>query len=292
MAYQVGVQRRRGPFEVTKRSLFYLVLLLYAVITATPFVWSILTSFKSLPESAQTPPTFFPHHFTTAAWHTVFSQGGFDSGFPRWFINSIIVAALVTFGNLFFDSLGGYAFARIRFPGRNALFFMVLGTLMVPIAMTLVPVYTILVKIPTGTWINTYQGLAVPFMVTAFGLFMMRQFFASLPIEIEEAGRVDGLNRFGLYWRIALPLARPALATLAILQFQGSWDNFMMPRFIASTPDHYTLPVGLQQYSFQYLQYWPEIMAGSMVVIIPILIIYIFAQRFFIEGIASTGVKG
>jgi multiple sugar transport system permease protein len=128
--------------------------------------------------------------------------------------------------------------------------------------------------------------------VSAFGIFLMRQFFMSLPVELEEAARVDGLSRFGIYWRIALPLSRPALATLGILQFQGNWDSFMMPSFIASTNDKLTLPVGLQHYSFQFTTFWPEVMAGSMIVIIPILIVYIFAQRFFIEGVASTGIKG
>jgi multiple sugar transport system permease protein len=129
-------------------------------------------------------------------------------------------------------------------------------------------------------------------MVSAFGIFLMRQFFLSLPVELEEAARVDGLSRFGIYWRIALPLARPALATLAVLQFQGAWDSFLMPSFIASSPDHYTLPVGLARYDFGYVTEYPVIMAGAMIVILPILAIYIFVQRWFIEGIASSGVKG
>src|SRR5205807_5173971 len=151
------------------------------------------------------------------------------------------------------------------------LFFLVLGTMMVPAAMTLVPVYVILVKMPGGSWINTYQGLSVPFMVSAFGIFLMRQFFLSLPLEIEEAAKVDGLSRFGIYWRIALPLAKPALATLAVLQFQGNWDSFLMPSFIESTTNLYTLPVGLQHYSSAYVTQYPEIMAGAMIVILPIL---------------------
>jgi multiple sugar transport system permease protein len=291
MAFTVGVRKRVGPVEHTKEGLFYLVLICYAVITTLPFLWSILTSFKTLPETERATPTFLPLHWTLAAWNGPF--GVLSAGdFPRWFLNSIIVAALVCVGNLFFDSLAGYAFARLRFPGRNALFFMVLGTMMVPAAMTLVPVFIILVKMPGGSWINTYQGLTVPFMVSAFGIFLMRQFFMSLPVELEEAARVDGLSRFGIYWRIALPLAKPALATLGILQFQGNWDAFLMPSFIASTNNMLTLPVGLQHYSFQFQTFWPQTMAGSMIVILPILVMYIFAQRYFIEGIASSGVKG
>lgn len=296
MAYSVGVEKRRGPWEYSKRSLFYLVLILYSILTAVPFVWGLLTSFKTLPEASANTPTFLPHHWTATAWtgtYGVFTSSSVN--FPRYFLNSVIVAALVTAGNLFFDSLAGYAFARIRFPFRNALFFLVLGTMMVPVAMTLVPVYVILAKMPSmlgGPWINTYEGLSVPFMVSAFGIFLMRQFFLSLPIELEEAARIDGLGRFGMYRRIALPLAKPALATLAVLTFQGNWDSFMMPSFIASTPDHFTLPVGLASFSFQYLTLWPQVMAGSMVVILPILVAYIFVQRYFIEGIASTGVKG
>jgi multiple sugar transport system permease protein len=288
MAYQVGVQTKaQGPWQISKRGLFYIVLVLYSIVTAIPFLWSLSTSFKSLPESARRDPTGLPLHPTLAAWTG--PNGVLTANFPTYFKNSIIVAILVTIGNLFFDTLAGYAFARIRFPGRNILFFFVLGTMMVPVAMTLVPVFVILTKLG---WINTYQGLSVPFMVSAFGIFLMRQFFRSIPLEIEEAAKLDGLSRFGMYWRIALPLSRPALATLAVLTFQGNWDSFMMPSFIASSDSMATLPVGLGRYSFQYQTLWPQVMAGSMVVILPILAIYIFVQRYFIEGVASTGVKG
>lgn len=291
MAFQVGVKKKAAGWDVSKEVIFYAVLIGYTILTCIPFLWSILTSFKTLPESARQTPTGLPLHWTLDAWNGPF--GVLTAGsFPRWFVNSVVVAFLVCVGNLFFDSLAGYAFARLRFPGRNVLFFMVLGTMMVPAAMTLLPLYIILVKMPGGSWINSYQGLTVPFMVSAFGIFLMRQFFMSLPVELEEAARVDGLGRFGIYWRIALPLAKPALATLGILQFQGNWDSFLMPSFIASTDNMLTLPVGLQHYSFQFTTFWPQVMAGSMIVIIPILIIYIFAQRFFIEGIASSGVKG
>jgi len=291
MAFQVGIQKRATGREVSKEVIFYAVLIGYTLVTAIPFLWSIVTSFKTLPETARQVPTGLPLHWTLAAWTGPF--GVLSAGsFPRWFVNSIVVAALVCVGNLFFDSLAGYAFARLRFPGRNILFFMVLGTMMVPAAMTLLPLYIILVKMPGGSWIDSYQGLTVPFMVSAFGIFLMRQFFMSLPVELEEAARVDGLGRFGIYWRIALPLSKPALATLGILQFQGNWDSFLMPSFIASSDKMLTLPVGLQHYSFQFTTYWPQVMAGSMIVIIPILIIYIFAQRYFIEGISSSGVKG
>lgn len=287
MAYQVGVQRVTGAREISKRGVFYFVLIAYSIITVIPFLWALATSFKTLPESGRRIPTGLPLHPTLAAWTG--PNGVFSAAFPHYFLNSVIVALLVTVGNLFFDSLSGYAFARMRFPGRNFLFFLVLGTMMVPAAMTLVPVYVILTKLG---WINTYQGLAVPFMVSAFGIFLMRQFFQSIPIEIEEAAEMDGLSRFGMYWRLALPLSRPALATLGVLTFQGNWDSFMMPSFIASSDNMATLPVGLARFSFQYQTLWPQVMAGSMVVIIPILIMYIFAQRFFIEGLSAGSVKG
>lgn len=287
MAYQVGVQRLQGRWEISKRGLFYLILILYSLVTAVPFLWALSTSFKTLPESARQVPTGLPLHPTLAAWTG--PNGVLTANFPRYFINSIIVALLVTAGNLLFDSLAGYAFARMRFPGRNILFFLVLGTMMVPAAMTLVPVFVILTKLG---WINTYEGLSVPFMVSAFGIFLMRQFFQAMPVEIEEAAKLDGLSRFGMYWRMALPLARPALATLGVLTFQGSWDSFLMPSFIAASDNMATLPVGLQRFAFQYQTFWPQVMAGSMVVIIPILIVYIFAQRYFIEGLSSGSVKG
>lgn len=288
MAYSIGVREPESAGGYARRSLFYLVLILYTVITAIPFVWSALTTFKTLPEASRAVPTGIPLHWTFDAW--IGSNGVLASAsFPRWFLNSVIVALLVTIGNLFFDSLAGYAFARLRFPGRTVLFYLVLATMMVPAAMTILPVFVILVKFQ---WTDSFQGLSVPFMVTAFGIFLMRQFFVSLPIELEEAARVDGLSRFGIYWRIALPLSRPALATLGILTFQGNWDSFLMPSFIEASTNMYTLPVGLQHYAFTYLTYWPQLMAGSLIVIMPILALYIFMQRYFIEGIARTGVKG
>jgi len=287
MAYSIGVRRERGPLDVSKRAIFYAILIGYSIMTAIPFVWGLLTSFKSWGESTRRVPTILPEHWTAAAWTG--QNGVFSADFPQYFKNSVIVALLVTIGNLFFDSLAGYAFARMRFPGRNALFFLVLGTMMVPVAMTLVPVFVILTKVG---WIDTYQGLAVPFMVSAFGIFLMRQFFQSIPMEIEEAARVDGLGRFGMYWRVALPLSRPALATLGVLTFQGNWDSFMMPSFIASSNTMATLPVGLQRFAFQYQVLWPNVMAGSILVILPVLVLYIFAQRFFIEGLSSGAVKG
>lgn len=301
MAISAGVRRRVGPIEISKGIVFYAILIGYTIMSSIPFIWSLMTSFKTLSESGATPPTGIPVHPTLSAWQTVLglsssATSGISVDFLTYFKNSLIVATLVMVGNLFFDSLAGYALARMRFPGRNFLFYLIIATLMIPAAMTIIPVYVILAKVPTflgGPWLGTYQGLTIPFMVTAFGIFLMRQFFISLPIELEEAGRMDGLSRFGMYWRIALPLAKPALATLAILQFQGSWDSFLMPVFItASNPNLYTLPVGLAQFSFNYLNLWPQIMAGSMVVIIPILFVYIFAQRYFIEGLSRTGLKG
>lgn len=299
MAVSFGIGKRRGPLAISKQALFYLILIGYTLLSAVPFVWSLLTSFKSLPESAQTPPTGLPVHPTASAWQVVLGLNnnlGIPVDFLTYFKNSVIVAAVVMIGNLFFDSLAGYAFARMRFPGRNFLFYLILGTLMIPAAMTIIPIYVILAKVPTwlsGPWIGTYQGLTIPFMVAAFGIFLMRQFFMSLPVELEEAGRIDGLGRFGMYWRIALPLSKPALATLAVLQFQGNWDSYLMPLIITSgTPNLYTLPVGLGNFSFGYTSYWPEIMAGAMVVILPVMIVYVFAQRYFIEGLSRTGLKG
>jgi multiple sugar transport system permease protein len=298
MALSVGVRKRSGALAVSKLALFYTILVGYAVLSSVPFVWSILTSFKTLPEAVQQPPTGLPVHPTTDAWQVVlgFKSLGIPVNFLVYFKNSVIVAALVMAGNLFFDSLAGYAFARMRFPGRNVLFYIILATLMIPAAMTIIPVYVILAKVPVwlaGPWIATYQGLTIPFMVTAFGIFMMRQFFMSLPVELEEAARMDGLSRFGIYRKIALPLSKPALATLAVLQFQGSWDSFLMPQIIsAGNSSVFTLPVGLANYSFGYTSYWPEIMAGAMIVILPVMVMYVFAQRYFIEGLSRTGLKG
>jgi len=264
----------------------WVILIVVAIVALWPMYWLYITAFTPTQDTVKTPPDLIPIHASLTNFSRLFHQA---KDYWHWALNSLIISLSVTAFHLLFDTMAGYAFAKKRFPGRNFFFWLILSTLMIPSHVTLVPLYIVARHLHL---INNILAVILPGTADVFGIFLMRQFFMSFPMELEEAARVDGLSVFGIYWRIALPLAKPALATLGIVQFQGNWDSFLMPSFIASTENMYTLPVGLANYSFTYLTYWPQLMAGSMIVILPILVLYIFLQRYFIEGIARSGVKG
>lgn len=261
---------------------FYAVLVAYAALTLIPFLWSLSLSLQTARDAADV--HLLPPHPTLGNYTYIFE----NAPFGRWFLNSLLVAGGVTLLSLFFNSLAGYALARIRFPAREAFFLFVLATMMIPGIITLVPDYLLLSRLG---WIDTYYALIVPFAATSFGTFWMRQVFLSLPHELEEAARIDGLGRLGIFWRIALPLARPALATQALLTFMGQWNSFMWPFIMTSSQDMFTLTVGLQGFHTQYYVFWNQVMAASMIATIPIVILYVVLQRYFVRGIATTGLK-
>jgi multiple sugar transport system permease protein len=264
--------------------LLYLVVIGYALLTMFPFVWSVLTSLKTTPEVSK---MWVPlSHLTLENYRKLVMSEEYP--FFRWFVNSLIVAVIVTIGNLVFNSMAGYALARIRFPGKTLFFFMVLGVMMVPGQVILVPMYILL---STLNWVDSYMGLTIPWLVNGFGIFLMRQFFLSIPRELEEAGFIDGLSRWGVFWRIVMPLARPALATQAIFQFMGNWNSFMWPNLLTSSEEMYTLPVGLNTLYGEYDAFWNHIMAGAMFTTVPVIIVFLIFQRHFIKGIATTGLK-
>jgi len=267
-------------------SLLYLVLITYTLITLLPFVWAFSTSFKSLAEISAGGSSLMPKNFTLANYQTIFVQ---EPLFGRWLMNSAIVAVCITLLNLLFNSMAGYALARIQFPGNQVWFFLILAILMVPGQVTLLPKFLIL---KSFGWLNTYQGLIVPSAVNATFIFMMRQFFLNFPKELEEAAALDGLGRFGTFFQIVLPLAKPALAAQTIFVFMGSWNEFLMPLVILSDPEMFTLPLGLNAFKGQYISYWNYIMAASMIFTLPALAIYAFFNRYFIQGVAFTGGKG
>lgn len=263
----------------------YLIAVLGLVAVAAPFVWMLLGSFKTQGELLQVPPTWLPQAPTTQNYDDLFNK----ANFPRYFFNSTVVALAVTAGNLAFCSMIGYALAKLRFKGRNALFVLVLATLMVPGMVTFVPLF---VFVTNAGLANSYPGLILPFLVSPFGVFLMRQFFSGLPDDLMDAGRVDGTSELGIFARIMLPLTRPALATLGILTFLGSWNNFLWPLVIAQTEDKYTLPVALALYSTgQNAQNYGLLMAGAVVVVVPVLVMFLVFQRHVTKGIAITGLK-
>jgi len=265
--------------------LLYSSLVLYAIITFIPFAWALSASFKSLPEISSGAINFIPQQFTLDNYKKIFIQ---EPLFGRWLLNSIFVATCVTSFNLLFNSMAGYALARINFVGNRFWFLLILAVLMIPGQITLIPSYLILKALG---WLNSYQGLIIPNMVNATFIFMMRQFFLSFPKELEEAAALDGLNRWETFISIVLPLAKPALAAQAIFIFMGNWNNFLTPLIILSDPEMFTLPLGLNTFKGQYITYWNYIMAASMVLTLPALAIYAFFNRYFIQGVTFTGGK-
>ena len=265
--------------------ILYTGLILYAFITFLPFAWALSASFKSLQEIILGGMNFIPKHFTLDNYKTIFFQ---EPLFGRWLLNSIAVATSTTGFNLLFNSMTGYALARIHFLGNSFLFIIILAVLMIPGQITLIPSYLILKNLG---WLNSYQWLIIPNVVNATFIFMMRQFFINFPKELEEAAALDGLSRWETFLSIVLPLAKPALAAQAIFIFMGSWNNFLMPLIVLSDPEMFTLPLGLNTFKGQFISYWNYIMAASMVLTLPALGIYAFFNRYFIQGVTFTGGK-
>jgi len=268
-----------------KKVLLYAGLCLYAIITFLPFAWALSASLKPLAEIILGGINFIPQQFTLDNYKKIFLQ---EPLFGRWLLNSVFVAICVTGFNLLFNSMAGYALARIRFLGSKFWFLLILAILMIPGQITLIPSYLILKNLG---WLNSYQGLIVPNVVNATFIFMMRQFFLSFPKELEEAASLDGLSRWETFLSIVLPLAKPALAAQAIFIFMGTWNNFLTPLIILSDPEMFTLPLGLNAFKGQYITYWNYIMAASMVLTLPALAIYAFFNRYFIQGVTFTGGK-
>jgi len=266
----------------------YALLILLAVVMLYPFIYAVATSFKTNAEAVAAPLRLIPAQPSLEAYRML--TGGL-ANVPRWTINSAFVAVVVTVSRLLFDSLAGYALARMHFPGRNLIFLAMLGTMMIPGVVLLIPRFIVLKEL---NMLDTYQGLIAPAMVDVFGIFMMKQFFESVPYELEEAAFMDGANRFVMLFRVILPTAGPALAALAIFSFQGSWNAFMDPLIVVTSPDLYTLPLGLGllRGSQGVNLPWNFIMAGSVLTTLPMALIFLFFQRYFVEGISYSGIKG
>lgn len=266
--------------------LLYLVLIIYGFITIIPFLWALSASFKPLSEIISGEFNFIPHNFTLDNYQQIFLQ---EPLFWRWLFNSLVIAISVTFLNLILNSMAGYALARLNFVGKRFWLFLIIAVLAVPTQITLIPTFLILKALG---WLNSYQGMIVPTMVNATFIFMMRQFFVNFPLELEEAGQLDGLSTWEIFRDIVLPLAKPALAAQAVFVFMGSWNNFILPLVILFDPQMFTLPLGLNSFKGQYISYWNYIMAASMVFTLPALGIYAFFNRYFIQGVTFTGGKG
>lgn len=263
----------------------YAVMAVGLVLVVVPFVWMLLSSFKPEAEVRALPPTWWPETITTDNYSQLFTK----LDFPRFFMNSAIVAVAVAAGNMVFCSMLGYALAKLDFPGKKAVFVVVLGTLMVPGVVTFVPLFVLTTNVGLT---NTLPGMILPFLAGPFGVFLMRQFIASLPDELIQAARIDGAGELRIFFSIILPLCGPAVATLGVLTFLTSWNNFLWPLVVATSEDKYTLPVALALYAVgQNATKYGLLLAGSVVVVIPVLVVFLVLQRRIMQGIAMTGIK-
>ncbi|MCX4853338.1 carbohydrate ABC transporter permease [Streptomyces canus] len=279
------ILRRRRIRQKWGHPWLYLPLFGCLLLMVTPFLWMLSGSFKPEADIRKVPPVLVPTTPTPASYRQLFSS----LDFTTMFANSVIVALAVTAGNLLFCSMLGYALAKLDFRGRRAVFSLVIGTLMVPGLVTFVPLYVLVANMKlTGSLF----GLILPFLAAPFGVFLMRQFISTLPDELIDAARVDGCRELAIYWKIILPLTRPALATLGIITFLGSWNNFLWPLVVAQNADQYTLPVGLALASSgQDFTRFGVLLAGAVVVLLPVMVVFLFFQRHFVAGIATTGLK-
>ncbi len=285
--------------EIAARGCLHLILAVGALAVAAPFLWMISISLTPAPDVFAWPPHLIPRHLRWNNYAEVFVR----LSFVRYFLNSLIMAGAATASVLVLDSLAGYAFAKLRFPGRNVLFVFILGTLMIPVQVTMIPLFVMFRSAPlvggndvfgaggTGL-IDTYPALIAPWMATTFGTYLMREFFGMLPSELTDAARIDGCGELGIFARIYLPLAKPALATVGILTFTEVWNNFLWPLIMTTSPGMRTLQLALSAFKGQYFTEWHLLMAATVVTCLPVFVIYLVGQRYFVQGIALTGFKG
>jgi multiple sugar transport system permease protein len=271
-----GKLRRTNP-------VVYVLLALGGIIMIFPFVWMIATSFKQPWDVYNL--SIIPPEATFNNYIRLFE----GSNFPRWFFNSFVVGLLVTFSVLFFDSLVGYTLCKFNFKGKKIIFILILSTMMIPTEMLVIPWYIMSNK---WGWVDSYWGIMFPGIMTGFGTFLMRQFFQGVPDELLDAARIDGLNEFQIWWKIAMPLVKPAISALAIFTFLGNWNAFLWPLIVISKTELYTLPVGLAFFSGEFQTEWEMVMTGASVATIPVLIVFLIFQKQIIKGIALSGLKG
>jgi multiple sugar transport system permease protein len=284
-------RKRNQPFaprdDALYRAISRIILTLLGVTMVIPLLWMISTSLKPYEEIIL--PNFLPKHATFDNYRYVLTE----TQLPRWYFNSLVVAVMSTVSVAFFDTLAGFVFAKYQFPGKRIVFLAFLSSLMVPTEMLIIPWFIMAAHPIVGSsWIDTYWGIAFPGMITATGIFLMRQFMQGVPNELLDAARIDGVSEFGLFWRIAVPLTLPAIGALCIFNFLGNWNAFIWPLIITSKREMMTLPVGIQFFSTESGSNWHLIMTGASLALVPLLIVVVIFHRYIVEGIALTGLKG
>src|SRR4051794_32775609 len=277
----------RRPHAVRGALLRYVPLTVLAVLFISPLAFMLVTSFKTRQESAAVPPTWLPHHPTSQAYGQVLNASG--TPVLHWFLNSMVAATANALLVVITAALAAYPLARMEFRGKRIVFGLIVATLFVPPVILVIPNYLIVGDLH---WLDTLVAVIVPTAASAFGVFFLRQFFLSLPRELEEAGRLDGANVFQIFWRIVLPLSKPALVTLAMLSFLTNWNDFLWPVYVLFSPEVQTLPAGLATLQSANNVRYDLLMAGAVVASVPVLLLYVVAQRFIIEGVSRSGLKG
>jgi multiple sugar transport system permease protein len=260
------------------------LLVLLALTMLAPFLWMVSTSLMGENEVFRFPPAFIP---SAPRWAN-YPEAMTMQPFARFFLNSLIVAAAAVAGQLLFCSLAAYAFARLRFPGRDRLFGAYLATMMIPAIVTIIPSFLLIARLG---WMNSYWALCTPALSSVWGIFLLRQFFMTIPRDLEDAARVDGASDLTIFWRIIIPLSKPALATLAIFAFMGSWKDFLWPLLVTNRTEMRTVEVGIASFNNLYSTDWPHQMAAAVLVLLPVIVVFFLAQKYFVRGITLSGLK-
>lgn len=283
--------KNKSPYQAPLKILGFAALIAFALMMVLPFVWMVGTSLKPYGSEFSYPPQLLPSHPDFSSYVRLFTLAPFG----LYFMNTLIITLATVIGQVIISSMAAYAFARLHFMGRDTLFLFYLATMMVPFQITLIPLYLIIFKLG---WVDTYWGLIAPGLSSAYAIFLLRQSFLTIPRDLQDAARVDGASEWTIYFRIFLPLNGPALTTVGVFAFMGTWTDLLWPLLIARSQKLRTLELGLAYFNSQagasaFLQpNWPLVMAASVVVMLPVLIVYIFTQRYFVQGIALSGVKG
>lgn len=279
---------REGASSGVKRPgiLVWVVLVLVAIVALWPMYWLYITAFTPTANTVKTPPDLIPIHASLTNFSRLFTQA---KDYWRWALNSLLISLSVTAFHLVFDTMAGYAFAKKRFPGRNFCFWLILSTLMIPSHVTLVPLYVVARQLHL---INNILAVILPGTADVFGIFLMRQYIQTLPSELEEAARMDGCTEPGVFWRVIVPLSKPALGALAIFSFVRYWNDFLWPLIVLQKSQHYTLPVGVASLQGEFRTDFGLIFAGAALAALPMIVFFLIFQRYFIEGVRMGAVKG
>jgi len=288
-----------GYVKAIRRSVLYAIVWLWTIVMGFPIFWMVSTALKTERQANAYPPQWLPD---PVQWQNFYDSMAV-ANFGRYFFNTAVVSLTTVVFALFFSSLAGYTFARLRFPGRNLLFFIILSTMMVPGQVTMIPIFVMMSRFPLlggnnlmgqggAGLLNTYPALIIPHVAGAFYIFMMRQFMSTLPSELSDAARIDGASEFGIFWRIMLPLSGPALTTMGLFAFANSWNSFLWPLVVTNTESMRTVQLGLAVFRGIYFTQTTLFMAGTTITTLPVLILFLFGQRYFVRGIALSGIKG